>query len=152
VSPPRSPRLRPAPPIPSPPTHRLPIALPSSRCEGASAGIGRSLLPRRLQLDLLPGPPGASRGRRAPWSPHRAASAVVGEQSVPVECYFETRKLLSEAAHREPLELSAVIASMATNENLPPNVIRQLAKELKNLDESPPEGIEVIVNDDDFST
>ncbi|KAF7098323.1 hypothetical protein CFC21_100071 [Triticum aestivum] len=41
---------------------------------------------------------------------------------------------------------------MATNENLPPNVIRQLAKELKNLDESPPEGIKVIVNDDDFST
>ncbi|XP_062111840.1 ubiquitin-conjugating enzyme E2 22 [Humulus lupulus] len=41
---------------------------------------------------------------------------------------------------------------MATNENLPPNVIRQLAKELKNLDESPPEGIKVGVNDDDFST
>ncbi|KAJ3679240.1 hypothetical protein LUZ60_017251 [Juncus effusus] len=41
---------------------------------------------------------------------------------------------------------------MATNENLPPNVIRQLAKELKNLDETPPEGIKVIVNDDDFST
>ncbi|RCV22055.1 hypothetical protein SEVIR_4G157800v4 [Setaria viridis] len=41
---------------------------------------------------------------------------------------------------------------MATNENLPPNVIRQLAKELKNLDESPPEGINVIVNDDDFTT
>ena len=40
----------------------------------------------------------------------------------------------------------------ATNENLPPNVIRQLAKELKNLDESPPEGINVIVNDDDFTT
>ncbi|TVU08430.1 hypothetical protein EJB05_41834, partial [Eragrostis curvula] len=39
----------------------------------------------------------------------------------------------------------------ATNENLPPNVIRQLAKELKNLDESPPEGITVIVNDDDFT-
>ncbi|GJM97781.1 hypothetical protein PR202_ga14734 [Eleusine coracana subsp. coracana] len=34
---------------------------------------------------------------------------------------------------------------MATNENLPPNVIRQLAKELKNLDESPPEGIKVTV-------
>ncbi|KAK7854343.1 ubiquitin-conjugating enzyme e2 22 [Quercus suber] len=32
---------------------------------------------------------------------------------------------------------------MATNENLPPNVIKQLAKELKNLDESPPEGIKV---------
>jgi len=41
---------------------------------------------------------------------------------------------------------------MATNENLPPNVIKQLAKELKNLDETPPAGIKVIVNDDDFST
>eukprot|EP00262_Sarcandra_glabra_P013594 TRINITY_DN3801_c0_g1_i1.p1 TRINITY_DN3801_c0_g1~~TRINITY_DN3801_c0_g1_i1.p1 ORF type:complete len:266 (+),score=67.64 TRINITY_DN3801_c0_g1_i1:347-1144(+) len=41
---------------------------------------------------------------------------------------------------------------MATNENLPPNVIKQLAKELKNLDETPPEGIKVNVNDDDFST
>jgi len=50
------------------------------------------------------------------------------------------------------LKLSSVVASMATNENLPPNVIRQLAKELKNLDESPPEGINVIVNDDDFTT
>ncbi|XP_044960706.1 ubiquitin-conjugating enzyme E2 22-like [Hordeum vulgare subsp. vulgare] len=44
------------------------------------------------------------------------------------------------------------MASMATNENLPPTVIRQLAKELKNLDDSPPEGIKVIVNDDDFAT
>lgn len=41
---------------------------------------------------------------------------------------------------------------MATNENLPPNVIKQLAKELKNLDETPPEGIIVGVNDEDFST
>lgn len=41
---------------------------------------------------------------------------------------------------------------MATNENLPPNVIKQLARELKNLDETPPEGINVSVNDDDFST
>ncbi|KAJ7972019.1 Ubiquitin-conjugating enzyme, E2 [Quillaja saponaria] len=40
---------------------------------------------------------------------------------------------------------------MATNENLPPNVIKQLAKELKSLDEFPPEGIKVGVNDDDFS-
>ncbi|CAI0439876.1 unnamed protein product [Linum tenue] len=40
---------------------------------------------------------------------------------------------------------------MATNENLPPNVIKQLAKELKSLHESPPEGIKVGVNDDDFS-
>lgn len=31
-------------------------------------------------------------------------------------------------------------------------MIKQLAKELKNLDESPPEGIKVGVNDDDFST
>ncbi|KNA09013.1 hypothetical protein SOVF_157480 [Spinacia oleracea] len=41
---------------------------------------------------------------------------------------------------------------MATNENLPPNVIKQLAKELKSLDEIPPEGIKVGVNDDDFTT
>ncbi|WOL18301.1 ubiquitin-conjugating enzyme E2 22 [Canna indica] len=41
---------------------------------------------------------------------------------------------------------------LATNENLPPNVIKQLAKELKNLDETPPEGIKVVVNDDNFST
>ncbi|CAA2983890.1 ubiquitin-conjugating enzyme E2 22-like [Olea europaea subsp. europaea] len=40
---------------------------------------------------------------------------------------------------------------MATNENLPPNVIKQLARELKNLDETPPEGIKVAVNDDNFS-
>ncbi|CAN1748911.1 Ubiquitin-conjugating enzyme E2 22, partial [Linum perenne] len=39
----------------------------------------------------------------------------------------------------------------ATNENLPPNVIKQLAKELKSLNESPPEGIKVGVNDDDLS-
>ncbi|GMP82243.1 hypothetical protein CsSME_00036638 [Camellia sinensis var. sinensis] len=39
----------------------------------------------------------------------------------------------------------------ATNENLPPNVIKQLAKKLKNLDETPPVGIKVGVNDDDFS-
>ncbi|MQM11563.1 hypothetical protein Taro_044471 [Colocasia esculenta] len=44
------------------------------------------------------------------------------------------------------------MALSATNENLPPNVIKQLVKELKNLDEAPPEGIKVLVNDDDFST
>jgi len=48
--------------------------------------------------------------------------------------------------------LSLSLSLQATNENLPPNVIKQLAKELKNLDESPPEGIKVGVNDDDFST
>uniref|UniRef100_A0A7N0UAE2 E2 ubiquitin-conjugating enzyme n=1 Tax=Kalanchoe fedtschenkoi TaxID=63787 RepID=A0A7N0UAE2_KALFE len=41
---------------------------------------------------------------------------------------------------------------MATDENLPPKVIKQLAKELKSLDETPPEGIKVTVNEDDFST
>ena len=46
----------------------------------------------------------------------------------------------------------ALVLLMATNENLPPNVIKQLAKELKSLDETPPEGIKVVVNDDDFST
>lgn len=40
---------------------------------------------------------------------------------------------------------------MATNKNLLPNVIKQLSKELKNLNDSPPEGITVVVNDDDFS-
>ncbi|KAM0993660.1 hypothetical protein EV2_009616 [Malus domestica] len=43
------------------------------------------------------------------------------------------------------------VTFQATNENLPPNVIKQLAKELKSLDESPPEGIQVGLNDDDFS-
>ncbi|KAJ6749539.1 hypothetical protein OIU85_000201 [Salix viminalis] len=47
--------------------------------------------------------------------------------------------------------ISRLMKIVATNENLPPNVIKQLAKELKNLDESPPEGIQVGVNDDDFS-
>ncbi|KAL2631419.1 hypothetical protein R1flu_016105 [Riccia fluitans] len=41
---------------------------------------------------------------------------------------------------------------MATNENLPPKVIKKLARELKSLDESPPEDIRVIVNEENFST
>lgn len=49
------------------------------------------------------------------------------------------------------LQFLVMMFFQATNENLPPNVIKQLAKELKNLDESPPEGIKVGVNDDDFS-
>ncbi|RZC18512.1 Ubiquitin-conjugating enzyme E2 22 isoform B, partial [Glycine soja] len=49
-------------------------------------------------------------------------------------------------------QIEGAFVLMATNENLPPNVIKQLAKELKSLDESPPEGIKVVVNDDDFST
>ncbi|KAL6867508.1 hypothetical protein ACP4OV_015532 [Aristida adscensionis] len=67
-------------------------------------------------------------------------------------CYSGTSEFLSDVADQVPLKLSAAIPFMATNENLPPNVIRQLAKELKNLDDSPPEGIKVIVNDDDFTT
>mgnify|MGYP002775708552 CR=1 FL=1 len=39
----------------------------------------------------------------------------------------------------------------ATNENLPPRVIKELARELKSLDESPPDDIRVLVNDDNFS-
>lgn len=41
---------------------------------------------------------------------------------------------------------------MAENENLPPRVIKEIAKEVKSLDESPPGGIKVVVNDDNFST
>ncbi|XP_020589811.1 ubiquitin-conjugating enzyme E2 22 [Phalaenopsis equestris] len=41
---------------------------------------------------------------------------------------------------------------MAANKSFQPNVIKQLSKELKNLNDSPPEGITVVVNDDDFST
>uniref|UniRef100_A0A6N2NE30 Uncharacterized protein n=1 Tax=Salix viminalis TaxID=40686 RepID=A0A6N2NE30_SALVM len=40
---------------------------------------------------------------------------------------------------------------MATYEDLPPSMIKKLAKELKNLDKSLPKGISVGVNDDDFS-
>ncbi|KAJ6312078.1 hypothetical protein OIU77_013765 [Salix suchowensis] len=40
---------------------------------------------------------------------------------------------------------------MATYEDLPPSMIKKLAKELKNLDKSMPKGISVGVNDDDFS-
>lgn len=50
------------------------------------------------------------------------------------------------------LNCTSLCLCQATNENLPPNVVKQLAKELKNLDETPPAGIRVSVNDDDFST
>ncbi|KAJ6982756.1 uncharacterized protein [Populus alba] len=40
---------------------------------------------------------------------------------------------------------------MATYEDLPPSMIKRLAKELKNLDKSLPKGISVGINDDDFS-
>eukprot|EP00252_Welwitschia_mirabilis_P016125 TRINITY_DN35644_c0_g1_i1.p1 TRINITY_DN35644_c0_g1~~TRINITY_DN35644_c0_g1_i1.p1 ORF type:complete len:243 (+),score=53.30 TRINITY_DN35644_c0_g1_i1:215-943(+) len=41
---------------------------------------------------------------------------------------------------------------MAENENLPPKVIKELARELRSLDETPPDGIKVLVNDDSFTT
>ncbi|GAB2221703.1 hypothetical protein Drorol1_Dr00012888 [Drosera rotundifolia] len=60
---------------------------------------------------------------------------------------------LSSLHHKNPSQVLGVLfISKATNENLRPNVVKQLAKELKNLDETPPEGIKVGVNDDDFST
>ncbi|WJX83402.1 Ubiquitin-conjugating enzyme E2 22 [Trifolium repens] len=64
-------------------------------------------------------------------------------------------RISSEATHSSVTELNragSLVLLMATNENLPPNVIKQLAKELKNLDETPPEGIKVVVDDGDFST
>ncbi|KAB5538569.1 hypothetical protein DKX38_016102 [Salix brachista] len=42
-------------------------------------------------------------------------------------------------------------SASATYEDLPPSMIKKLAKELKNLDKSMPKGISVGVNDDDFS-
>ncbi|KAH9298823.1 hypothetical protein KI387_030505, partial [Taxus chinensis] len=36
-------------------------------------------------------------------------------------------------------------------ENLPPKVIKELAKELKSLADAPPEGIRVLMNDDSLS-
>ncbi|GBG72599.1 hypothetical protein CBR_g12172 [Chara braunii] len=39
----------------------------------------------------------------------------------------------------------------AANENLTPKVIKELARELRTLDESPPEGIRVYLNDDNFA-
>lgn len=46
-----------------------------------------------------------------------------------------------------------LFGKQATNENvnLAPKVIRDLARELKNLDDSPPEDIKVYVNEENFS-
>lgn len=49
------------------------------------------------------------------------------------------------------LALLCTTSVKATNENLPPKVIKELARELKSLDESPPEDIRVLVNEDNFS-
>ena len=53
----------------------------------------------------------------------------------------------------EDKALTALFDSQATNENvnLAPKVIRDLARELKNLDDSPPEDIKVYVNEENFS-
>eukprot|EP01018_Ginkgo_biloba_P035671 Gb_06919 [translate_table: standard] len=39
----------------------------------------------------------------------------------------------------------------ASYENLPPKVVKELAKELKSLADAPPEGIRVLMNDDNLS-
>uniref|UniRef100_A0A453NJB2 UBC core domain-containing protein n=1 Tax=Aegilops tauschii subsp. strangulata TaxID=200361 RepID=A0A453NJB2_AEGTS len=112
----------------------------------------------------LPPPPNSTGSRsnhcdarRSPPLP--ASPTQIGRSSVLLRLH-----LLSEIYHycgrtsahqsclRSQNKAICRLASMATNENLPPNVIRQLAKELKNLDQSPPEGIRVIVNDDDFTS
>eukprot|EP00252_Welwitschia_mirabilis_P012589 TRINITY_DN27753_c0_g1_i1.p1 TRINITY_DN27753_c0_g1~~TRINITY_DN27753_c0_g1_i1.p1 ORF type:complete len:245 (-),score=53.82 TRINITY_DN27753_c0_g1_i1:121-855(-) len=40
---------------------------------------------------------------------------------------------------------------MAENVNLPPKVIKEIAREIKSLDETPPDGIRVVVKEDSFS-
>ncbi|KAH9614439.1 hypothetical protein KSS87_012143, partial [Heliosperma pusillum] len=75
-----------------------------------------------------------------------------GKRLVPQnpDCFFE-KYAYGDKECSDPAEATFLVVA-ATNENLPPNVIKQLAKELKNLDETPPEGIKVGVNDDDFTT
>lgn len=48
--------------------------------------------------------------------------------------------------------MASALYELNENQILPPSVIKQLARELKSLNETPPEGIKVIVNDDNFST
>ncbi|CAI7854193.1 unnamed protein product, partial [Closterium sp. NIES-54] len=46
----------------------------------------------------------------------------------------------------------AVVLPVGSNENLPPKVVRVIVKELRSLQDSPPEGIRVLLNDDNIST
>ncbi|GJP76033.1 hypothetical protein CLOP_g6426 [Closterium sp. NIES-67] len=46
----------------------------------------------------------------------------------------------------------AVVLPVGSNENLPLKVVRVIVKELRSLQDSPPEGIRVLLNDDNIST
>ena len=45
-----------------------------------------------------------------------------------------------------------VMAGVKSHENLPVKVLREILKDLKSIDDSPPEGIRMIVNEDNIST
>jgi len=51
----------------------------------------------------------------------------------------------------EDVGLAKVALTMAANENLSPKVLRELAREIKSLDTEPPEGIRIIINEDNFA-
>lgn len=65
--------------------------------------------------------------------------------------YMEKKYLSSDFEISQISKLNCMQFWQARNETLQPNVVRQLAKELKALDETPPEGIKVIVNDEDLT-
>jgi ubiquitin-conjugating enzyme E2 S len=46
----------------------------------------------------------------------------------------------------------AHLSLQAANENLSPKVLRELAREIKSLDTEPPEGIRIIINEDNFAS
>ncbi|CAM6039548.1 unnamed protein product [Sphagnum compactum] len=80
-----------------------------------------------------------------PSSRHDANAAV----------HLQIRGSMQDRSMMKPSQgfISQFKCRRATNENLvlPPKVIKDLARELKNLDESPPEDIAVFVNEDNFS-
>ncbi|KAL8172217.1 hypothetical protein V2J09_024021 [Rumex salicifolius] len=93
-------------------------------------------------LSLLPG------GENPSLAPIQLAISIAELPDNPTSNPFALQFKVFEACQTQISEAICI----ATNENLPPNVIKQLAKELKNLDETPPEGIKVVINNDDFST
>lgn len=67
---------------------------------------------------------------------------------------IEIKSFVSRQEENEALTIFIIsFGTQATNENvnLAPKVIRDLARELKNLDDSPPEDIKVYVNEENFS-
>ncbi|KAF9679471.1 hypothetical protein SADUNF_Sadunf06G0018400 [Salix dunnii] len=100
-------------------------------------------------------PKNPARWNRSPCSFYKSSvSCIWTRKKIPLSLKFTNQSLIS----RRDRFLSVYYVSIkftflplsregeedrATNENLPPNVIKQLAKELKNLDESPPEGIKL---------